>query len=76
MHLCVEILSPDDRMSEVCAKCEEYLEWGVETTWIVDPDAQRAWEYRRGQRPNEVPASGSLTADGISISLADLFSSL
>ncbi len=76
VHLCVEILSPDDRMSEILAKCEEYHAWGVETAWVVDPDAQRAWEYRSGQRPAEVSASGSLTADGISISLQDLFSVL
>jgi Uma2 family endonuclease len=48
----------------------------VETTWIIDPEAQRAWEYRKGQRPAEVPPAGSLTADGISISLSELFSGL
>jgi Uma2 family endonuclease len=76
VHLCVEILSPDDRMSEILAKCEEYHAWGVETAWVVDPEAQRAWEYRSGQRPAEVSGSGSLTADGISISLPELFSVL
>jgi Uma2 family endonuclease len=30
VHLCVEILSPEDRMSPVIAKCEEYHAWGVE----------------------------------------------
>lgn len=76
VHLCVEILSPDDRISEVFAKCEDYLEWGVETTWVVDPEAQRAWEYCKGQRPAEVPQGGSLRAEAISIPLADLFSEL
>jgi Uma2 family endonuclease len=76
VHLCVEILSPDDRISEVFAKCEEYLEWGVETTWVIDPEAQRAWEFRKGQRPSEVPPNGSLNAEGISIPLPDLFSAL
>src|SRR5690348_10970093 len=36
VHLCVEILSPDDRISEIFAKCEDYHAWGVETAWIVD----------------------------------------
>ena len=76
VHLCIEILSPDDRMSEVLAKCEEYHAWGVATTWIVDPDTQRAWEYRSGQRPVEVPAAGALKAEGISIALADVMSVL
>lgn len=76
VHLCVEILSPDDRISETFAKCEEYHAWGVETTWVIDPEARRAWEYRKGQRPLEVSQTGTLTADGISIPMPDLFSDL
>jgi len=76
VHLCVEILSPGDRMSEVCAQCEEYHAWGVESTWMLDPEEQRAWEYRKGHRPVEIPMNGSLAADGISVSMADVFSVL
>jgi len=76
VHLCVEILSPDDRLSQVIAKCEDYHDWGVEVVWIVDPENPRAWEFRKGQWPVEVPLTGSLTAPGISISLPELFSVL
>jgi Uma2 family endonuclease len=76
VHLCVEILSPEDRISAVFTKCEDYHAWGVETVWIVDPENPRAWEFRKGKRPVEVPLTGSLTAPGISISLPDLFSVL
>jgi Uma2 family endonuclease len=76
VHLCVEILSPEDRLSLVIAKCEDYHDWGVETVWIVDPEYPRAWEFRKGQWLVEVPLTGSLTAPGISISLAELFSVL
>lgn len=76
VHLCIEILSPDDRMSEVLAKCEGYHAWGVDTTWIVDPETKRAWEYRAGERLSEVPAAGALRADGISIPLADVMAVL
>jgi Uma2 family endonuclease len=76
IHLCVEILSPEDRFSEALSKCEEYHVWGVETTWIVDPETRQAWEFRKGHRPVEVPPNGSLTADGISILMMDLFSVL
>jgi Uma2 family endonuclease len=76
VHLCVEVLSPDDRISEVFAKCEEYHAWGVATTWIVDPETLRGWVYRKGERPHEVAESGSLTAEGIVISAAELFSVL
>jgi len=76
VHLCVEILSPEDRISEIFAKCEDYHEWGVEMTWVIDPETRRAWEYRKSQRPAEVPPGGSLTAEGISIPIQDLFSVL
>ena len=76
VHLCIEILSPDDRVSEVFAKCEDYLAWGVHMTWIVDPESELAWEYRRGDRPQQIRADGCLTADGVSIPLTDVFSVL
>ena len=76
IHLCVEILSPNDTASETFAKCEEYLSWGVHMTWVLDPEFERAWEYRKGQRPHEIPPGGSLTAEGISIPLSDIFSVL
>jgi Uma2 family endonuclease len=76
VHLCVEILSPEDRLSAVFGKCEDYHAWGVETVWIVDPEEPRAWEFLKGHRPVEVPLTGSLTAPGISISLPELFSVL
>ena len=76
VHLCIEILSREDRFSAILRKCEHYLDWGVDAAWIVDPESLRAWEYRRGHRPTEVPIAGCLTAEGISIRMADVFSVL
>ena len=38
----VEILSPDDRMSEVRDKLREYVEAGVRHVWLADPYAGRS----------------------------------
>ena len=76
IHLCVEILSPDDRLSQVVAKCEEYLAWGVPMVWIIDPVNRVAWEFGPNRPLHEVPAGGSLTAPEIAIPLADIFSVL
>ena len=76
IHLCVEILSPGDGLGETLAKCDDYIRWGVETTWVIDPEAMVGWEYRKGNRLTEVSATGSLTAEDISIPLADLFADL
>ncbi len=76
VHLCIKILSPTERVSEAFAKAEAYHAWGVQTVWILDPEARRSWEYCAGQRPVEVPADKSLTAGEISISCKDIFAAL
>jgi Uma2 family endonuclease len=35
--LCIEILSSDDRMSEIQERITEYAEMGCATSWAVDP---------------------------------------
>lgn len=44
----IEILSPDDRMSVVLAKLEEYLNWGVPHVWFVAPHTRVLSVYHRG----------------------------
>jgi len=71
---CVEILSPDDRFSDVVAKCEDYLAWGAEGAWIIDPQTRQAWECQTGGRPHEV--TDVLTVAEFSISISELFAPL
>lgn len=40
--LAIEVLSPDDRPSDVQAKTREYLSRGVEVVVVIDPDARTA----------------------------------
>jgi Uma2 family endonuclease len=42
--LCVEILSPEDRLSRVKARVRDFLEFGVPNIWIVDPETRKAFE--------------------------------
>jgi Uma2 family endonuclease len=72
--LCVEVLSPGDRLSETIAKGEEYLAWGVPMVWIVDPEKRVAWELSTVHGLHE--AREALTAGEISISPAALFAGL
>lgn len=44
----IEILSPDDRHSEVMQKFEEYQAWGVLHVWLVDPHRRRLQMYGSG----------------------------
>lgn len=43
--LCIEILLPEDRMSRMQVKIDDYLRFGVPYVWIIDPQTRKAWIY-------------------------------
>ncbi len=72
--LCVEILSPEDRLGAMLAKCEQYHAWGVPFCWVIDPEKQTAWQYHSGREPERVEPGGVLQAGELSVRLEELFS--
>jgi Uma2 family endonuclease len=46
--IAIEILSPDDRLSAVREKLEEYRAWGVPHVWLVDPHSRRLYTCEAG----------------------------
>ena len=43
--LCVEILSPLDRYVETHERVGDYLKFGVQYIWVIDPDTKLATVY-------------------------------
>jgi len=41
--ICIEILSKDDRVSEMQERVEDYLRFGVPYVWILDPRKRKAY---------------------------------
>lgn len=72
--LCAEILSPEDHIGAMLAKCEQYHAWGVPYCWVIDPEKQSAWQYHSGAEPEHIAGSGALTAGSLTVSLPELFS--
>ena len=48
--IAVEILSPDDQLSELREKLEEYRVWNVPHVWLVDPHSRRLCSCDEGLR--------------------------
>lgn len=44
-EVAVEVLSPEDRAADLQAKIDDYLQFGISTVWVVDPERQRGWIY-------------------------------
>ena len=46
--IAIEILSPEDRLSALQVKIDEYVAFGVQHIWIFDPQRRLAWRADRG----------------------------
>ncbi len=78
LALCIEILSPADDSRNVFQKCAHYLDWGIETAWIIDPEERKGYMMTRANpQPANLFAGDSLTAEpGLSLPLHELFEQL
>lgn len=71
--LCVEVLAPEDGMSAMLEKVDDYLGMGDVTVWIVDPARRRA--YCAVGKSGLVPVSDVLLVPGtgIRVLVSDVF---
>lgn len=72
--LCIEVLSPDDRMNRVEKRIDDYLAMGVRYVWVVDPQTRKAYSATAEEGLREVK-SGVLATDNpaLEMPLAEIF---
>jgi Uma2 family endonuclease len=72
----IEILSPQDRLSRFGDRIDDYLAFGVENIWIIDPECQSAWTA--SSTGLHLAENGELTVDEtpIRVVLSELFAEL
>jgi Uma2 family endonuclease len=71
--LCIEILSPEDTMTRIHERIDDYLGFGVPHVWVFDPRLKRAYHFTpAGMRQ---PADGVLRTENpeIAVPLAEIF---
>jgi Uma2 family endonuclease len=71
--LAIEILSPDDRASDLQEKLEDYLSFGVPFVWVIDPRRRPGRVYTR--EASWDARAGTLWADNpdVRLPLAAIF---
>ena len=72
--LCIEILSPEDRMSRVKVRINDFLAMGVSAVWVIDPETRQAYSATTAEGLREVK-TGVLRTESpvIEMPLADVF---
>ncbi len=61
----VELCSPSDRLVEVQAKIQEYLDNGTRLGWLIDPESKQVQIYRQNQTVEVQNAPNSLFGEDI-----------
>ena len=72
--LCIEILSPEDTMTRMQERIDDYLRFGVPHVWVLDPRTKRAYDY--GATGMQEAGDGMLrmAKPEIEVPLAEIFS--
>ncbi len=72
-QLCIEVLSPEDRLPRVLARCRDYLAMGVPEVWIFDPVQRSASRMRADGTLQEVEGTLELAGTEITLDVAAVF---
>ena len=71
--VCIEVLSPEDRLNRVIRRAEDFLDMGVAEVWIINPQPRRCYRHTKAEGLHEVPGGILTTSDGrITLNVAEL----
>jgi len=75
--IAVEVVSPNDRASEVIAKSQDWLQAGCQLVWVVDPQTRTISVYRSRSEISVLNAEETLTGGdvlpGFSLPVSEIF---
>ena len=74
--LCIEILSPEDRLNRVLPRLDEFLAMGVPHVWLIDPIERVAFTYNTAGLKLVSEPHITLLDSPIYLDLPEIFSSL
>lgn len=75
--IAVEVVSPNDRASEVMTKAQEWLQAGCSLVWVVDPETRTISIYRSRSEITVLSETDTLTGGdvlpGFAVPVAEIF---
>jgi Uma2 family endonuclease len=74
--LCIEILSPEDRMERIQEKIDDYLSFGVPYVWVVNPRTRRGWIYTKDEIREAKDGVLRTENPALAVPLAEIFAAL
>jgi Uma2 family endonuclease len=61
----IELRSPNERLSELKDKMEQWIANGVQVGWLIDPESKTASIYRSGEQPEILIHPSSVQGNGV-----------
>jgi len=74
--ICIEVLSPEDRMKRVQERFADYARMGVENMWLIDPTSRHAWMVSADGSQQRVIDAFAVPGTPIRVDLAEVFAEL
>jgi Uma2 family endonuclease len=72
--VCIEVLSPEDRLSRMQVKVQDYFNMGVRAVWVLDPRKKTGLNCLTGQQADwQEETHFSLEGTPIRMELAEVF---
>jgi Uma2 family endonuclease len=71
--ICIEVLSPEDRMKRVQERIADYLEMGMPYVWVLNPETKQAYAATPAEGLREIKTGILTTEDpALEISLREI----
>ncbi len=73
-QLCIEVLSPEDRLQRIVTRAQDYQQMGVPNIWIIDPATREAWtmDANGGALPM-LDDAFTIAGTAVRLTIADIF---
>jgi Uma2 family endonuclease len=74
--ICIEVLSPEDRLQRLQERINDYFRMGVEHVWLIDPETRDAWVALVDGSLQHVAEEFAIVTTPIRIPLGQVFAEL